>query len=157
MNNLYAAGIIPFVKINSTVFYLLGKEKSNGKWSGFVGNSKEEDLSIPITAIREFNEETCGVFSEYLITINRIVHKTSPVVIKKNKKNIYIYFIEFPFYFLNNEINIKFNNFHNILKSPEYLEKDNISWFTKNSILTNNNVLHSLKNIIKEINNVSIT
>lgn len=151
---LPAAGIIPYIKINNSVFYLLGKEKSNGKWSGFVGNSKVDDLSIPITAIREFNEETCEIFSEYLMTINRLLTKTNPVVISKNNnKNIYIYFIEFPMYFLNNSININFKN--NLIKNKnkkEYTEKTLVGWFSKKSLMENENVIKSLKNIIKELN-----
>ena len=149
MNNLPAAGIIPYVILNGSLFYLLGKEKSTKKWSGFIGNTKDSDISIPHTAIREFNEETCLLYSDYLPTITKLVNNTEPVIIKNKRKNIYIYFIEFPSYFFNNSTTYQFykNKLSNI-NNPEYLEKLSLAWFTKKSIEMNNNVIHSLKLII---------
>ena len=151
MSYLPAAGIIPYIKLNDTVFYLLGKEKSNNKWSGFIGNYDNNDLSIHNTAIREFNEETCMVYSEYLPTIFKLIHDIEPIVIKKRNKNIYIFFMEFPPQFFEN-VNKKFIENVKLTTKSEYSEKKCLSWFTKIGILNNNNVLKSLKNIIKELN-----
>ena len=118
MNNYsLAAGIIPYVKLNNTVFYLLGKEISTNIWCGFVGNYKDIDYSITNTAIREFNEETCFLYNDYIPTITKLVHKTNPVIVKKSKKNIYIYLIEFPSRFFNNSTTYKFNKIRYYLKT----------------------------------------
>ena len=153
MNNLPAAGIIPYVRLNGSLFYLLGREKSTKKWSGFIGNTKDSDISIPNTAVREFNEETCLLYYDYLPTITKVVNNTEPVIIKNKRKNIYIYFIEFPSYFFNNSTTHTFykNKLCNI-NNPEYLEKLSLGWFTKKSIQMNSNVIHSLRNIINNNN-----
>jgi hypothetical protein len=148
---LPAAGIIPYIVLNETVFYLLGKEKSNKKWSGFIGNYHNNDLSIYNTAIREFNEETCLIYSEYIPSITKLVNNTEPIIVKKRNKNIYIFFIEFPVRFFENNNIIFFKNI-NILSLKEYKEKEKLGWFTKKMIIENENVLKSLKNIIKELN-----
>ena len=148
---LPAAGIIPYIILNETVFYLLGKEKSNKKWSGFVGNYDSNDMSIYNTAIREFNEETCLIYSEYLYSISKLVNNTEPIIVSKKNKNIYIFFIEFPVRFFENN-NIKFFKNINITTLKEYKEKEKLGWFTKKMIIDNENVLKSLKNIIKDLN-----
>ena len=103
-NYSLAAGIIPYVTINNFNYFLLGKEKYNGIWSGFIGNINTTDYSITNTAIREFNEETCSLYADYIPTITKKINNSTPVIIKKPRKNIYIYFVEFPPYFLNNSI-----------------------------------------------------
>jgi len=153
MDYLVAAGIIPYIQINDTTFYLLGKEKYNNYWSGFIGNSKNDDISITNTAIREFNEETCNLYIDYLPTIINIVHKTTPVITtNKNKnKNIYIYFIKFPSYFFNNNTTYKFKNNLKLYKNnKDYTEKSLLGWFPTTSLLYHQKVLPSLKNIIKQ-------
>ncbi len=49
---LPAAGIIPYIVLNETVFYLLGKEKSNKKWSGFIGNYDNNDLNSGMDSLQ---------------------------------------------------------------------------------------------------------
>jgi len=149
MNYFPAAGIVPYVKINETVFYLLGKEKSNGKWSGFIGNCKPDDLSIYNTAIREFNEETCCIYKDYLVSINNLLIKTEPLIVKNKNKNIYIFFLKFPERFFNNSTTYEFLKNLNLNNNPEYGEKEKLGWFCEKSINGNNGILHSLKTILK--------
>ena len=60
--------------------------------------------------------------------------------------------MEFPPYFLNNSINYKFKKNIKLNKNkPEYLEKVKLSWFTRESIITHNDIIPSLKNIIKDL------
>jgi ADP-ribose pyrophosphatase YjhB (NUDIX family) len=61
-----AGGIVPYVKntTNNEVSFLFGREKSNKKWSGFVGGFEDSDVTIVNTAIREFNEETSRLFEK---------------------------------------------------------------------------------------------
>ena len=70
-----AGGIIPFIKENNNLCFLLGKEVSCNKWSGFVGGSSEVDHDIYDTAVREFNEETCGIFKNYIQLIKTKIKK----------------------------------------------------------------------------------
>ena len=158
INYSLAAGIIPYVKLNNTVFYLLGKEISTDIWCGFVGNYKDMDISITNTAIREFNEETCFLYNDYIPTISKLVNKTIPIIVKKSKKNIYIYFVEFPARFFNNSTTYNFNKIRYHLKinnknneNNEYIEKYKLAWFSVNSLISNHDILPSLKKII--INN----
>jgi hypothetical protein len=156
MNYFPAAGIVPYVKINETVFYLLGKEKSNGKWSGFIGNYKLDDLSIYNTAIREFNEETCCIYKDYLVSIYNLLIKTEPIIVKNKNKNIYIFLLKFPERFFNNSTtydflkNLKiYNTNPEYSEYSEYSEKEKLGWFCERSINNNNDILHSLKIILK--------
>ena len=91
MNLEPAAGIIPYIKLpsgsiglstrripetkgsnNTRLYFLLGYEKNN--WSGFVGGYESTDGNIVNTAIREFNEETAGIFKNNLSEIkNQII------------------------------------------------------------------------------------
>tara|TARA_Y100000389_G_scaffold205016_1_gene262010 strand:+ start:12313 stop:12798 length:486 start_codon:yes stop_codon:yes gene_type:complete len=64
---MYSAGIIPCIQNH----ILVGKETSNGLWSGFAGKSEISDISPLETAFREFDEETCGVFGPYVISCLR--------------------------------------------------------------------------------------
>ena len=61
----YAAGIIPVYRMENQIYFLLGHERSNNKWSGFVGGS-EQNESVIQTALREFNEETSLVFKDHI-------------------------------------------------------------------------------------------
>jgi 8-oxo-dGTP pyrophosphatase MutT (NUDIX family) len=61
----YNAGILPYAKKNGQIFFLLGKEargKYKNQWTdvGGKGESKKE------TGIREFTEETGGVFAKFI-------------------------------------------------------------------------------------------
>ena len=96
MNESFAAGIIPFTFDDRKPIILLGLEKSNNKWSGFVGNS-QDDEKIPETALREFNEETVNLFQEYRELINRELNETLPKIDSSSTgKKVYIYFLQFP-------------------------------------------------------------
>ena len=60
----FAAGILPYIVVENNYYFLLGLEKSNNLWSGFVGGSNKNEL-ITDTALREFNEESVFIFEEY--------------------------------------------------------------------------------------------
>ena len=55
MDKIPAAGIIPYIKLNGDVYFLLGFETRDKKWSGFVGSYEPKDKNIITTAIRKFN------------------------------------------------------------------------------------------------------
>ena len=146
MNKIPAAGIIPYIKLNGTVYYLLGFEISNKKWSGFVGGYEPKDKNIITTAIREFNEESRMVFNNYLEFIKQKIEFTEPHIdITKTGRTVYLWFIEFPPETFN--INISEIFLNNSINNPVYNEKSDIRWFNLNDI-KNGKVLYNLKRVI---------
>ena len=90
----FAAGIVLYKNIPNGVSFLLGKETSNKKWSGFVGGS--EDYETPIeTALREFNEETALTFIDYYSYFLNALKTHQPIVnTTSTGKTVYIWFVE---------------------------------------------------------------
>ncbi len=142
----FAAGILPYITIENKYYFLLGLEKSNNLWSGFVGGS-EKNETIEETALREFNEETACIFEEDLHTIKQQLIKTKPNTdITPSGKNVYIYFLEFPY-----ETQEKIKDFINNKASFEdshYHEKSILRWFSWDEIRKPNRVFSPLKKII---------
>lgn len=57
----FSAGILPFSIKNDKIYFLLGKDSNEEKWSDFGGRSEEKDQGRwEMTAAREFYEETIG-------------------------------------------------------------------------------------------------
>lgn len=139
----FAAGIIPYIFFNGMYYFLLGLEKSNNTWSGFVGGSEQGELPIN-TALREFNEETAMVFEKNTF-IKKKLTTTTPVIEKTSTgKTVYLWFIEFP-EFLN------FTQFHynqTIIKDPRFNEKSDIQWFSLLQIKKSRKVFNRLKKTI---------
>lgn len=157
----FAAGIIPWtqslavtrspLKSNSVTrslplnkSFLLGLETSNKKWSGFVGG-QEPGESIPETAIREFNEETSGLFKEYLNEIYLQVVNTVPYIdTSSSGRNVYLFFIEF-----NEKFDVSQFKFNRSLENArEYREKSDLRWFSTDEIKTTKNIFYKIKRII---------
>ena len=139
MNN-FAAGIIPFINYQNQRYFLLGLERSNNKWSGFVGGS-EPDETPKLTALREFNEETAMIFHNYELKLNDkpLIEKTS------TGKTVYLWFIEFPNSLLNYDINKEFQINKNSMKESIYKEKITLKWFNN---VNSNKILYKLKKMI---------
>ena len=139
----FAAGIIPYHVTPQGVSFLLGLEKSNNKWSGFVGGSEPYE-SVIQTAIREFNEETCLIFKDNLDFFyneclkTRVIQETTP-----SGKRVYLWFIEVPF--LNLE---QFSINQSIVEDPHFKEKSKLRWFTLQEIESSKSVLYRLKTTI---------
>ena len=142
-----AAGIVPYLLIKDEIYLLLGLEKSNNKWSGFVGGSEKDELIVD-TALREFNEETALIFEEYIPFIKS---KLNLIVPEKDKsklgRNVYIYFIQFP-----DETENKITQFINSKSKLEpncYHEKSILKWFSLNEIKNSNSkILYRLRQMI---------
>ena len=142
----FAAGIIPYILINGERYFLLGLEISNNKWSGFVGKS-EQGETITQTAIREFNEETVGIFQSYDIYLNVKINETKCLTDKTSTdKNVYIYFIEFPEE--SQEVIKDFINVKATMVLDHYHEKSIIKWFNLKDIKNSNRILYRLKQMI---------
>ena len=140
----FAAGIVPYIIIEKTYYFLLGLERSNHLWSGFVGGS-EKNETIEKTALREFNEETGCIFEHYLPFIEKELKKKKPYMdISGTGKNVYIYFLEFP---EESQENIKF--FMSSEKNELcYNEKSILRWFTLHEIQKQRRMLYSLQTMI---------
>ena len=139
----FAAGIIPYIFFNGMYYFLLGLEKSNIKWSGFVGGSEPGELPIN-TALREFNEETAMVFEKHTC-IKKKLTTTTPVIEKTSTgKTVYLWFIEFP-EFLNLT---QFHYNQSIIKDPRFNEKSDIQWFSLLQIKKSRKVFNRLKKTI---------
>ena len=137
-----AAGIIPYSVSNKEVSFLLGFEKYNSKWSGFVGGHEASDQTIVNTAIREFNEETTTIFQEYLPYIRESISTGKAILVKDlspTNRTVYLYFVNFP----------KITNLHlKYIPRKEYQEKSSLRWFTLSEIKKSNTVFVPLKNSI---------
>jgi len=143
----YAAGIIPYHRFENKLYFLLGCEKSNNKWSGFVGKSEPSE-SILQTALREFNEETSLVFKDYLdyfysrcSTIYPITEKTS------SGKNVYLWFVECPSSIFFVDLDKLLVN-QSFIDDKHFKEKTKLEWFTLEQISKKRNILYRLKQII---------
>ena len=124
MNLEPAAGIIPYIKLpsgsiglstrrvpetkgsnNTRLYFLLGYEKNS--WSGFVGGYESTDGNIVNTAIREFNEETAGIFKNNLSEIkNQIISDakksndvTTEIIQKQSLAKIYFSKNHFQYFY----------------------------------------------------------
>jgi hypothetical protein len=142
----FAAGIVPYIIIDGHIYFLLGLELSNNKWSGFIGKSQDDETVIQ-TALREFNEETVNLFEEYSETIISELNKTLPKIdTSSTGKNVYIYFLQFPEQ--SQELIKNFINAKAKLTEDHYLEKGILKWFNLNDIKKSNRILYRLKQMI---------
>jgi 8-oxo-dGTP pyrophosphatase MutT (NUDIX family) len=142
----YAAGIVPYRVQGDEIYFLLGLEKSNGKWSGFVGSSEKYE-SVVQTAIREFNEETSMIFQDYLKFFYDACVATKPVIEKTpSGKPVYIWFIEC--YIETNLAQFSTNQMY--LQDPSFKEKTKLQWFSLTEIAGKDklNIYTRLKSII---------
>ena len=143
----FAAGIIPYHYHENEIYILLGLERSNNKWSGFVGGSEPSE-SIVQTAIREFNEETSLVFNndiEYFY--NSCITKTPVVEKTSTGKNVYLWFINCDKKIFNTNLEQLTVN-QSFMEDRHFKEKSKLQWFTINQISRRHNILYRLKNTI---------
>jgi 8-oxo-dGTP pyrophosphatase MutT (NUDIX family) len=135
----FAAGIIPYTVTENGIYFLLGLEKRG--WSGFVGSS-EPGESPEQTALREFNEESALIFSNYQINLT-----TLPIVEKSpTGKKVYLWFIDFPKEILGIESQFEINK--SKLKKKEFHEKSKLKWFNFYEIKNNKSIFKKLRNTI---------
>ena len=127
-----AAGIIPYIKYNSgRILFLLGKEiKRNNLLDAFIGGREPSDRSLEETAIREFNEETCLVYSSYLEWMKRSIKdpRTKKFRFETNSSIATVWFIEFP---QDHDFSHDDTQFHYNLAMPfppHYKEKSELVW-----------------------------
>lgn len=62
------AGVIPYVVINNSIYFLLGIDTKSKELTDFGGGVKKSENSLD-GAIREFKEETSDIFNTYIYDI----------------------------------------------------------------------------------------
>jgi len=143
----FAAGIIPYVYYEGKVHFLLGLEKSNNKWSGFVGGA-EPGEDPKQTALREFHEETANVFENKQEYIYCKLQMTDPVEVhSRTGKKVYLWFLEFSSKIIYTDLTQFYRNKETL--SEAYKEKLHLKWFTFHDIKNDNNtILYQLKHLL---------
>ena len=144
-----AAGIVPYIKdSNNIIHFLLGFE--NNKWSGFVGGYEDSDENIINTGIREFNEETAGIFENKLKYVRNEINSHSAVLIKGNTRNrkVYLWFVQFPFEIFEESLELLFSINRTKMDNIHFKEKSSIKWFSMDNIIGNSTVLYKLRIVI---------
>jgi len=142
-----AAGIIPYVKIPSgnnkpLIYFLLGYER--GSWSGFVGGYEDSDGNILNTAVREFNEETAGIFESNLLSIKNKLVKSPCIISNTRNRKVYIWFLEMNPNLISQNLELQFLTNKKKYNDEHYKEKSMIKWFNIQQ-LHKNKILSSLK------------
>lgn len=133
----YAAGILPYIKVNNNVYVLLGKDRRN-KWSDFGGKSEIRDNeNKKYTAAREFFEETCGCISNLFRTSNALNTRYVKLLKGKSytKKDYYMYLLDARTLMNPEEITeltSKFDRIYSYIRSveidPKFIEKNKLKW-----------------------------
>ncbi len=157
---LYAAGILFYSKsIDKNIYFLLGKDVNNNKWSDFSGNSEVSDRGEPEnTAIRECWEETLGSvlnFEELKNHIKNNKHTFSVISKTPSGKVHYLYIVKIPF--LPNYRD-KFTSTKNFVSKlnieSKYNEMADIKWVSlntiKNTLETDGKKIIKLRNAFEE-------
>jgi len=134
----FAAGIVPVTIIYNKYYFLLGLERSNNKWSGFVGGSEPGETPKE-TAVREFHEETKLIFENVPILLNEpsFIDRTS-----KGKK-VYLWFVTMDY---NENINSLFNS--KKIKDRHFNEKSELRYFSLSEIVRSKDVFSKIKDVI---------
>jgi 8-oxo-dGTP pyrophosphatase MutT (NUDIX family) len=134
----FAAGIIPVTIIHGKYYFLLGLERSNNKWSGFVGGSEPGETPKE-TAVREFHEETKLIFQNVPILLD----EPSFIDLTSSGKKVYLWFITMEY---NENINSLFNS--KKIKDRHFNEKSELRYFSLSEIVRSKDVLYKLKDVI---------
>lgn len=107
------AGIIPYLKTRKGLLFWFGVDPS-GDLTDFGGRSKRSDRDFLNTAIREFQEESLGVFGE--------------INIKELTKSLCVYDgkMVIIFYRLNQQPCFLHSQFDNLVQKEEKVEVENL-------------------------------
>jgi hypothetical protein len=81
----YAAGVLAVCDVNGTLCVLMSKDRFDNLWSDLGGRSEAVDRGDPRrTAMREFDEESCGVVATSAVMQKRIA--MAPNIIHKSTR-----------------------------------------------------------------------
>jgi len=158
------AGFLPTALHNGQLYFLFGKENIYATTPGYAdfGGGTDNNETFLDTAIREFTEETTGLFGNktqlrnyikqigtysvnYESKTNHNHHSTYRTYILPIHYNPYI--VEF---YNNNHAFLKEKLPKQLYKNAKYLEKSELKWFSLDEIKKNNNGFRCYyKNILK--------
>ena len=147
------AGILPLAINNNTVYFLLGKEYYDKKWSDFGGSRDSKTETTFETAIREGYEELDG-FLGTKSNVKQMVKDNYITKISKhdNTYHTYVFKIQFdpllPEYF-NNHHKFMQRHFPDKIDKKGFFEKSDIKWFTLDDL--NNTKKYKFRYHYKEI------
>lgn len=149
------AGFLPTTIYKGQLYFLFGKENiyaTNPGYSDFGGGTDNTE-SYMETAIREFTEETTGIFGSKS-QLKKYVQNTGTFIIDyespSKRYSTYRTFI-LPMKY-NQDIVVSFNNNHMFLKeklptklykTAKYLEKSNMRWFSLTEIKKHPNLFRN--------------
>jgi len=91
------SGVIPFTIKNDIIYFLLGIDRATGDFTDFGGGVKSTENAVD-TAYREFKEESCYIFDNY-ITKKDV---EDSIVLVNEKGTMSIFFVKIDFCWLNN-------------------------------------------------------
>lgn len=117
------AGIIPFIRYQNSKIYAFGLGNVTGDICDFGGHKDCEDNDLIDTAIREYNEESFGIFGNF----NRESLKNSEVIDGVDTIEILVE--------VNGNISDYNRRFKNILNNNYNHEIQDIIWLSKKQLL----------------------
>lgn len=92
VNKPVRAGVIPYTVAFNHVYFLMGVDRGSGELTDFGGGIKNGESTIQ-AALREFREETCGLFGSEYVTLSQLEHAKC---VTNYKSNAFIYFVHVP-------------------------------------------------------------
>ena len=134
----YSAGCLPFNVINGKLYFLLGKDRSDGTWSDFGGRAEDFDEDVKATAAREFYEESMGVVMEYDSIVKRLRDPDCHKLLESRTMGgakYYMYLIHCPYHPWYGGVfdrNLKLLRY--VKAHRRFLEKVSISWHSADEI-----------------------
>lgn len=149
------AGIVPIAISNNTIYFLLGQEVFDKKWSDFGGSSNKSE-SIFETAVREGYEELNGFLGSKQ-KLKETIKNNYISKISKSDNTYHSYLFKIPYdsllpQYFNNHHKFIQTNFPEKIDKKGYYEKCNIRWFRYNELEQNKYKYRiHFKEIIKKI------
>lgn len=150
---LMGAGILPVALHNNKLYFIFGKEVSNGKWGDFGGGKEKNETPIQ-TACRECSEEFNGFLGNKTKILSHLRKHELIMFQTKNKQyKTFLYITKYepslPNYF-NNNASFLIQRFPDSVsnKSNGYFEKSQIDWFDKSKLERD---FHKFRGFYKEI------
>ena len=84
------AGIIPYPLINEEIWFLLAQHRETKEFGDFGGGVRKTEFALE-GAVREFGEETSGVFGDLQLTLNDLSCSLAVVDAKQYMTVIFMY------------------------------------------------------------------
>ena len=125
------AGILPIAYVKGEIYFLFGKEVSDGKWGDF-GGGKEGNEQPFQTAVREGCEELNGFFG-CKTSLEQFIKDNMILKLQFSTYTSYLFEVPYdenlPFYFKNNHQFIR-QHLPHLIDKKGLFEKSEIKWFS---------------------------